>query len=115
MVNRGLVGCIAPHISEVGVGVIIKVGFSKQNQNHPINTKSFTNNSIGEASDPLVLTNVILVSIPSFMTSIPGKYTNGVNQAGINCGRLAGGLRGPSEFLRTERSTRVFSVGLRLS
>ena len=30
------------------------------------------------------------------------------HQAGTNCGRLAGGLRGPSEFLRTERSTRVF-------
>ena len=27
MVNRGLVGCIAPHISEDGVGVIIKVEF----------------------------------------------------------------------------------------
>ena len=27
--NRGLVGCIAPHISEVGVGVIIKVRFQK--------------------------------------------------------------------------------------
>ena len=27
MVNRGLVGCIAPHISEDGVGVIIKVDF----------------------------------------------------------------------------------------
>ena len=25
MVNRGLVGCIPPYISEVGVGVIIKV------------------------------------------------------------------------------------------
>ena len=37
------------------------------------------------------------------------------NQAGTNCGRLAGGLRGPSEFLRTKRSARVFSVGLRLS
>ena len=36
-------------------------------------------------------------------------------QAGTNCGRLAGGLRGPSEFLRTKRSARVFSVGLRLS
>ena len=31
MVNRGLVGCIAPHISEVGVGVIIKVRVSKHN------------------------------------------------------------------------------------
>ena len=25
LVNRGLVGCIAPHISESGLGVIIKV------------------------------------------------------------------------------------------
>ena len=25
LVNRGLVGCIAPHISEAGVGMIIKV------------------------------------------------------------------------------------------
>ena len=30
LVNRGLVGCIAPHISEVGVGVIIKVRFKNQ-------------------------------------------------------------------------------------
>ena len=36
-------------------------------------------------------------------------------QAGTNCCRLAGGLRGPTEFLRTKRSARVFSVGLRLS
>ena len=27
MVNRGLVGCIPQHVSEVGVGVIIKVGY----------------------------------------------------------------------------------------
>ena len=36
-------------------------------------------------------------------------------QAGTNCGKLASGLRGPTEFLRTKRSARVFSVGLRLS
>ena len=41
--------------------------------------------------------------------------SGGQIQAGTNCGRLAGGLRGPSEFLRTKRSARVFSVGLRLS
>ena len=36
-------------------------------------------------------------------------------QAGTNCGKLASGLRGPTEFLRTKRSARVFSVGLRLT
>ena len=37
------------------------------------------------------------------------------HQAGTNSGKLARGLRGPTEFLRTKRSARVFSVGLRLS
>ena len=51
MVNRGLVGCIAPHISEVGVGVIIKVRFLKHKQNNHVNAKGFTNNIISKASN----------------------------------------------------------------